>query len=370
MVVDPAQNGTLLPFHSIEHIVPAIGMQMGEGMSVNDPTSRQFLEMLRRDGVVRSDNATLTALTGGVSSEIYRVDDGGDVFVVKRALAKLKVQQDWLADVARNNFEQEYLKYVGQFLPSAVPRVRDCRPEHGYFTMEYLPDDFLNWKQLLLNGRCEPAHAALAGDLLGTIHRRSAGDVDAARLFDTTANFQQLRVEPYLLTTGQQHPELRQLFEAEALRLAGTRECLVHGDFSPKNILIRGDRMVLLDCEVAWYGDPAFDLAFLINHLCLKALHRPVASRALHTMIDTFWTNYRSARGGDGFDEAKTNNRVARLLLMLLLARIDGKSPVEYLDAAEKQFVRGFVTERARLLRRDNLQLQSVAADWFAKLDI
>jgi aminoglycoside phosphotransferase (APT) family kinase protein len=210
-------------------------------------------------------------LTGGVSSEIYRVDDGVETFVVKRALAKLRVSEDWSADVGRNRFEQSYLSYVGQFLPAAVPRVRQARPDHGYFTMEYLGPEFSNWKQLLMSGHCQVRHAILAAEVLGSIHAKSAGDEDAARLFDTGLNFRQLRTEPYFLTAARRHPELRQLIETEVERLESTHQCLVHGDFSPKNMLIHQDRLVLLDCEVAWYGDPAFDVAFLLNHLLLKS---------------------------------------------------------------------------------------------------
>ena len=122
----------------------------------NSTPPADFLELLRRDGVVQSPNATLTPLTGGISSEIYRVDDGNDVFVVKRALAKLKVRDDWFADVGRNRYERAFIEYVGAFLPGAVPALRHGSDEHGYFTMEYLAPEFANWKQLLLAG-CSPA---------------------------------------------------------------------------------------------------------------------------------------------------------------------------------------------------------------------
>ena len=93
----------------------------------------------------------------------------------------------------------------------------------GYFTMEYLGDGFANFKEMMLAGKCEVKHAARAGQILGVIHRVSAGDAEAARIFDTTRNFHQLRTDPYLVTTGQRHPELREYFEREALRLNGTR---------------------------------------------------------------------------------------------------------------------------------------------------
>jgi Ser/Thr protein kinase RdoA (MazF antagonist) len=150
-------------------------------------------------------------------------------------------------------------------------------------------------------------------------------------------------VEPYLLTTGERHPALRSLFDAEALRIEATREALVHGDFSPKNILIRGDRMVLLDCEVAWFGDPVFDVAFFLNHLFLKSLHHAPRRCGGDEMIDAFWRAYAKKR--TDAEAQAIEKRLVPLLLMLMLARVDGKSPVEYLAATKRNFIRDFVAE-------------------------
>ncbi len=300
-----------------------------------------FLDVLRRNGHVLGPQTCLAPLSGGVSSEIYFVEDGENRFVVKRALAKLRVEDSWFADVARNVSECKYLKVVDQMMPGAVPQLYFSSPESGYFGMEYLGDDFENWKHLLLTGNFCTRHAELAGNFLGEIHRRTAHDEGLRRQFDTTANFHQLRVEPYLLTAGARNPALRALIDTEARRLESIREALVHGDFSPKNILIRGDRMVVLDCEVAWYGDPTFDVAFLLNHLLLKSLHHAPKSCEVEKMIDAFWHTYVQERSD--VDALQIEQRLVPLLLMLLLARVDGKSPVEYLTPRKQHFVRAFV---------------------------
>lgn len=319
-----------------------------------------LLKLLQRDVVVRSPDARLTPLSGGVSCEIYLVEDSADRFVVKRALAKLRVKADWFADISRNRHEWEYIRYVAKFLPEAVPALRHCSESDNYFAMEHLNGSFLNWKQLLLAGQVNVEHAARAGNILAQIHRHSAGDAEAMRLFDTTQNFYQLRIESYLLATGAQHPALRALFEAEAVRLAGMRECLAHGDFSPKNILISPGRMVLLDCEVAWYGEPAFDLAFLLNHFFLKALLHAPNDPGLRPMIEKFWSEYQIVRPSPEMEP-----RVGRLLLMLMLARVDGKSPVEYLVPQRQQFIRDFVESK---LPAENFSLRNIADSWFDRL--
>ncbi len=331
-------------------------------MNAAPSEAAQFLDMLRRDGHVRDPQARLTPLSGGVSSELYLVEDGAEKFVVKRALAKLKVKDNWFADVSRNATEWKYLEYVGRLMPGVVPKLRFTNPDAGYFGMEFLGDDFANWKQRLLAGDCRTEHAALAGKFLGEIHRRTSFNIKLWEQFDTTPNFHQLRIEPYLLTTGNRHPELRDLFFAEAQRIESTREVLVHGDFSPKNILISGHRMVLLDCEVAWYGDPAFDVAFLLNHLFLKSLHHAPRRFGIEGMIAAFWSAYKEARRGT---TRPIELRVVPLLLMLLLARVDGKSPAEYLTLRKQQFIRDFVPKHLPSPPRNLARLSDI---WFTEL--
>ena len=317
-------------------------------------------ELLQRDGVVHTPNAQLTPLGGGVSCEIYLVEDGRERFVVKRALPKLKVKADWFADINRNRHEWEYIRYVSKFLPDAVPALKYCSGTDNYFAMEHLNGSYSNWKQMLLAGEAKAEHATCAANLLAQIHRYSTGDPEARKAFDTTQNFFQLRIESYLLATGAKHPALRPRFEAEAARLAGMRECLVHGDFSPKNILISPARMVLLDCEVAWYGEPAFDLAFLLNHFFLKALFHAPRDVGIRPMIETFWSEYQTLRPSPEIEP-----RAGRLLLMLMLARVDGKSPVEYLDSPRQQFIREFVQSE---LPGENYSLPHITNSWFNRL--
>ena len=316
-----------------------------------------FLKMLRRDGVVITAEARLVPLTGGVSSEIYRVEDGSRTFVVKRALEKLRVQADWHADIGRNRFERLYLERVGQIVPSAVPKVLSTH--NGYFTMEWVGGDWENWKTRLLAGDCRVENAAAAGQILGRIHRATFGKLALLREFDNTENFYQLRLDPYLQAMAEKHPGHRRLIEAEIARIATTRECLVHGDFSPKNILLSGDRLVVLDCEVAWYGDPAFDLAFLLNHLLLKALFHAPADKGLGALFTAARNAYFSERNLD--DERLFDARTARVVLLLLLARVDGKSPVEYLPAEKQDKVRRFVLPQ---LSRTDISLTEIQHAW------
>ncbi|MBK1875896.1 phosphotransferase family protein [Pelagicoccus mobilis] len=310
---------------------------------------------------IASPEATLTPLTGGVSSEIYLVEDGEKRFVVKRALAKLKVEADWFADTSRNHSEQAYIRYVGEMRPDAMPAIVGSDAEAGLFAMEFL-DGFENWKQAMLAGECSIELAAKAGKLLGEIHAASWGDVKVLAEFDSIPNFDQLRIDPYLRATAEKHEDIKPLILAEAERLMTSRECLIHGDYSPKNILYSEDRLVPLDCEVACYADAAFDLSFYLNHLFLKSLYHAPKRLAFADMIDAAIIAYRE---GNPENAEGVINRTAKLLPMLMLARVDGKSPVEYLASEKQEFVRKTIKP---MISHPLNHLEQVESGWFDQL--
>ena len=313
---------------------------------ISDVFQTDLIPLLRRAGLIASDHPAIHPLSGGVSCDILLIEENGRRIVVKRALEKLRVKEDWFADTVRNRFEQAYMRYAGEGAPGSVPRILLADADRNFFAMEYLGDGWVNWKTELLSGRVDSRYARTAGETLAVIHRASWGNDALRKQFATTPNFFKLRIEPYLLTTGARNPALEPFFKAEAARLAATSLALVHGDFSPKNILLHAgsDRVVILDCEVAWFGDPAFDLAFFLNHLLLKALHQPAVKDDYLSLAARFLDAYRSRLGSHGTAELET--RFTRLLLMLLLARADGKSPVEYLadQPGKKQRIRDFVS--------------------------
>ena len=308
-----------------------------------------------------AETPAITALTGGVSSEIFRVDAARGSFCVKRALAQLRVSAEWKAPVERNHYEVAWLKFADGIAPGSVPQVLADSAQDGTFAMAYLaPEDFPVWKTLLRDGQINPGTAAALGRLIARIHAASAGKPAIAAAFATDTIFHSLRLEPYLLATARAHPDCAAELNALAERTARTRLALVHGDVSPKNILVGRDGPVLLDAECAWYGDPAFDLAFCLTHLLLKTLWRPQWRDAYLECFDTLVRAYLDAVDWEPVQSLEL--RAAQLLPAILLARIDGKSPVEYLlSATDKDFVRA----RAKpLLLRAPTHLAEVRAAW------
>src|SRR6266850_474502 len=212
---------------------------------MNDPLIADFLH---RAGL--GTPARMEPLSGGVSSDIWRVELPGAKVCVKRALPRLRVAQVWEA-----------------------PIELAWDDAAGLFAMEYV--DHPVWKNLLREGRAHAAFAAKVGTSLAAIHAATAGKADVASAFPTDAIFHAIRLEPYLVATAARHPDLADTLQRLAQRTAASKRCLVHGDVSPKNILVAGHGPVFLDAECAWYGDPAFDLAFCLNHMFLKCVWVP-----------------------------------------------------------------------------------------------
>jgi aminoglycoside phosphotransferase (APT) family kinase protein len=304
----------------------------------------EILSALAEHGLIDETRATVEPLTGGVSSDICVVSDGQRRLVIKQALPQLRVAARWLADPIRNRYEQAYISFVAGIDATAVPQILHSDPERSFFAMEYLAPPLENWKSRLLVETGDRNWAARAGEILGKIHAASWDREDVRGCFETTANFHELRSAPYFLYAAERHPEVAELMRERTAALEGNRRCLVHGDFSPKNILVSADRLVLLDCEVAWFGDPAFDAGFLLNHLFLKALNRPERAAEYFELGTLFWSQYGAHMGASR--SAEVERSLGWLLPMLMLARVDGKSPVEYLPADKMDRIRRFAIQR------------------------
>jgi aminoglycoside phosphotransferase (APT) family kinase protein len=181
------------------------------------------------------------------------------------------------------------------------------------------------------DGLADPDFAGQVADRLAAIHAASAADPGVAGQFPTDAIFYDIRLEPYLVHTARRHPDLAERLRALVDRTWSTKKALVHGDVSPKNILRGPDGPVFLDAECAWWGDPAFDLAFCLNHLLLKCLWTPSARESFLACFRALASTYLA--GVNWEPAAGLEQRAASLLPGLFLARVDGKSPVEYITS-------------------------------------
>ncbi len=325
-----------------------------------------LLQALRRAKIIgETEMPPISPLAGGVSGDVFRVDLTGDVICVKQPVEKLRVAADWHASLERAHSEVMWLRFAASIVAGCAPEVLFEDRDAHIFAMRYLPPDrYPGWKGKLMNGEVDSGFAGKVGDTMARIHAASAGRGDIAAAFANQDLFFALRIEPYLLHTAKAHANHAPEIEALADGLRASRAALMHGDVSPKNILCGPEGPVFLDAETACHGDPVFDLAFCLNHLLLKAVYRRERASQYGQSFDLLRDAYLA--GVSWEDPAALDSRAARLLAVLLLARIDGKSPVEYLTTdLDKDFVR-----RAALdfIGRPDLTLGKIAMAWQEKL--
>jgi 5-methylthioribose kinase len=340
-------------------------------MDLGAEDARRLLAALRRMRLVQADEQPrLTQLTGGVSSLIVRADTARGPMCVKQALPQLKVAALWEAPVERNRAEVGWMRIASRIVPGCVPAILGEDAQDNAFAMQWLaPDDYPIWKAQLRDGFTDTTTAQAVGRNLAAIHAATAGDAVIARSFAHDAGFYAIRLEPYFVETARKHPECAAALHALVQTTANTKLALVHGDVSPKNILVgpandedEAAHPIFLDAECAWYGDPAFDIAFCLNHLLLKCVWRPEATAGFAACFDSLSAAYLSGVTWEA--PAQVEARAAALLAGLLLARIDGKSPVEYITAdAQRDRVRRFAIP---LLLQPARRLSEIRTRWSA----
>lgn len=294
---------------------------------------------LRETGKIGPDEEPVVhVLGGGVSNRTVLVErPGGEAWVVKQALAKLRVQVDWFSSPERIHREALGLRWLAQIAPpgTTTPLIFEDH-EHHLLGMEAVPQPHENWKSMLLAGRLERDHVAQFARLLGTVHRVSGErKSEIEPLFGDRRFFESLRLEPYYVYTGTQVPEAAGFIEALVAETRSHADTIVHGDYSPKNVLVHDGRLVLLDHEVIHLGDPGFDLGFSLTHLLSKAHHVAGCRQAFKQAAIDYWVIYRETVGDASWAE-KLEPRAVRHTLGCLLGRVRGRSPLEYLDAAER----------------------------------
>ena len=302
-------------------------------------TADRVAPVLIERGVVPDDaDPEVTPLGGGVSNEVFHVAWADDAVVVKQPLANLAVEDDWPADVGRVHNEAAAARVYRRVVDAyevrdiVVPAVRfEDRDEH-LIAIDAAPLSAGMWKTDLLAGKVDETVGEVVGSFLGAAHEFAATESDVREGFSNYTPFEQLRLDPYHATVAERHPDVAPAIEAEIERIRDARSTLVHGDYSPKNVLIEGGdnrRVWLLDFEVAHWGDPAFDVAFMLNHLFIKSVYNADRNERYVSTARAFWDAYGDVTAVDAGFEA---NVVAELGV-LALARVDGKSPVEYVTA-------------------------------------
>jgi hypothetical protein len=332
---------------------------------MHEITAANLEAYLRAAGrLTPSETAEVRELPGGVSNVVLLVTTAsGEGFVVKQARGQLRVKDEWLCPIERIWREVETLRICGEllgrgggngpprasgivaaFAPGIPELLWEDRANYCY-AMSAAPPGHRTWKELLLSGDWMSGLglATACGEMLAALHGRSWRNSEIANRLEDRSFFDQLRIDPYYRQIAKRHPDLAPQIQALIDSVWSHRLALVHGDFSPKNLLVWHGRVMLIDFEVGHFGDPAFDLGFFLTHLVLKSVWAGRRGPQYRTLATAFWNTYRRVLAAT-VPAAEIGELEQRMLLNLagcLLARVDGKSPVDYLDPHQQERVRG-----------------------------
>ena len=276
-----------------------------------------------------SQSIEVNALEGGVSSSVWRVQSGCSAVCIKQSLSQLRVEAEWFASTERLTHEVAWLQFAHKTEPGSVPKVLYFDEKNAVLIMSYLePSKYSLWKTALINGKTFDGMAEDVARRLSMFHRSSANDPLIQSRFKHDEFFSDLRIDPYFGVAAERNPEVAFFLRMLSDSVLGNKVALMHGDVSPKNLFWGPDGAIFLDAECACYGDPGFDVAFLLSHLILKLWNFPQYAALISRDIDTVISVYFAGVTWESASELGL--RVAKLLLGLLLARADGKSPIEY----------------------------------------
>ena len=284
--------------------------------------------------------AVARLLGGGVSNTVVLVESDRERVVLKQSLPQLRVKDEWLADRSRILRERDAIQALTPILPvGRLPRILFSVEEDFVYAMEAAAADATDWKTRLLEGGCDRETARQAGSMLGLVVRETWKRDDLQGQFGDQTAFEQLRTDAYYRTIAERHPAIRQLVVDWIETQRGRRDAMVHGDWSPKNLLLSGATLMAIDFECAHFGDPSYDAAFLTNHFILKAFHRRELAAEYLELARVAFTWTLGLLPIEALSSFERNT--VRHLSFLLLARVDGKSPAEYIsDESTRERVR------------------------------
>ncbi|WP_078429232.1 phosphotransferase [Alkalihalobacterium alkalinitrilicum] len=307
-------------------------------IDINDQKSL-YEYLYKRGLVLNKDNLICEVLSGGISCKVVKITTESTSFVIKQARSKLQVENDWYSDIRRIYIERDCLNVFNEIIPEDAPKLLYHDDDNYLIVMEAAPANALSWKQQLMIGKLDFKVTEKIAVTLAIIHSKAAQDEQLKQQFNNKEFFKELRISPYLETIREKYKSLSNDIDRIINMLLKDKTTLVHGDFSPKNILIVDQKIFLLDHEVAHTGHPAFDLAFITNHFLLKSIKNKKWANGYMNLMLCFVEQYLSSI--DFMDRNQLERETIRVLALLLLARVDGKSPAEYItDEHDQDLIR------------------------------
>ena len=280
----------------------------------------------------------------GASSTIIMIIRETEKLVLKQALRRLKVKKEITAPLDRNLREQDCIDLMNSFLePGIIPEIRFRDRDNCLFVMTSAPDEAIQWKKMLLEGQVDLSIGVKIGQILAKIHNHTANNKKIYEQFKDNSIYILGRIDPCYREIQKAIPELREAMRKIIDGTVTRQEALCTEDFNPKNTLVKDRKFMLVDHEGAHYGDPSFDVGQFIAHIFLKSIHNWEIKDAYFDLVQSFWNGYCdeiSVWSSKAFEPMVVKHTMA-----MMLGRVVGKLPVEYLVEEDKVVVKNVTKE-------------------------
>jgi hypothetical protein len=272
--------------------------------------------------------ASVTTLEGGISSETLAVQLPTGSYVVKRALSQLRVEEEWRADPERIFAEGEALEWFNDLTPEYAPRPLAAVEKSWALLLPMAPSPSPDLRRIILDSPLlfQEEAARTLGKILFEWHAADPGKALGSRLDDIT-RLTDLRVDPFYRDMAGRWASHQKVIYALAEELLEVRTAVVHGDFTPKNVLILPDGgLWVIDSEVSHIGNPVIDTAAMVAHLLLKqVLYRKDAH--IHATLRRAQKAFLSELGPESCPSSLGGH-----VGLFMAVRVAGRAQVPYLS--------------------------------------
>jgi thiamine kinase-like enzyme len=284
-----------------------------------DPEQARLRELLRGRAAtqVLADGA-MTRLTGGLSNQAWRVEQGGQAWLARLGYAD--------AERLGVNRHSECALMAVVAAAGFAPDVLACDPLTGLLVTRYI--DGRAWQA---SDATEPSNLARIGSLLARLHTMPPAPGIATVSYAEQARHLAITIPASDPTVAVLRHRADQAFDRIERR--SPRRALCHHDLHHLNVVDTGARLWLVDWEYGGVGDPLFDVAgFLALHelgaaetdLLLGAygagapIDRGVLEEARWVFDYVQWLWYRSRRDSRPDPDGILADREGRLASRLL----------------------------------------------------
>lgn len=228
-------------------------------------------------------------LSGGIINRIFRAKTEKGVFVLKQFLDKAKIDKNIRLSPKRFFYEKYAINYLDRILDKKItPPIVFFDDKNKIICMKDLGVNN-RLDNLMLSNRLKPDVFSKIGKVLAEIHNKSFFNDSLSLLFDNE-EFQELKFD-YRYYRTMKYSSLIYARDELIQNCRKNKITFIHNDLKINNFFVLdNNKFCLIDYEGSYYGDPAFEVGYLLGHLFVYYFNQPNLRNK--KIVLNFWNNY------------------------------------------------------------------------------